>query len=104
MLDFLQTCRNENETAAPTRVNTADTCAQKMKRKSCEPEPLAAQSSRNEQATPTQNLAGKRQKAKGTFSDKCEEVRVMTWNVMGTTTVLDELQNLAQQHSPALWS
>ena len=102
MLDFLQPSRNENETAAPTRANTADTCAQKMKRKICEPEPQLAQSSRNEQATPTQNLAGKRQKAKGTFSDKCEEVRVMTWNVMGITTVLDELQNLAQKHKPCI--
>ena len=93
---------NKTETAAPTRANTADTCAQKIKRKSCEPEPHQAQSSRNEQATPPQNLAGKRQKAKGTFSDKREEVRVMTWNVMGTTTVLDELQNLAQKHKPCI--
>ena len=101
MLDFLQSSSNKTETAAPTRANTAGTCAQ-IKRKNCEPEPHAAQSSRNEQATPTQNLAGKRQKAKGTFSDKCEEVRVMTWNVMGTTTVLDKLQNLAQNHKPCI--
>ena len=102
MLDFLQPSSNKIETAAFTGANTADTCAQKMKRKICEPEPQLAQSSRNEQATPTQNLAGKRQKAKGTFSDKCEEVRVMTWNVMGTTTVLDELQNLGQKHKPCI--
>ena len=102
MLDFLQPSSNKTETAAPTRANTPDTCAQRIKWKSCEPEPHPAQSSRNDQATPTQNLAGKRQKAKGTFSDKCEEVRVMTWNVMGTTIVLDELQNLAQEHKPCI--
>ena len=102
MLDFLQPSSNKTETAAPTRANTADTCAQKIKRKSCEPESHQAQSSRNQQATPAQNLAGKRQKAKGTFSDKREEVRVMTWNIMGTTTVLDELQNLAQKHKPCI--
>ena len=26
----------------------------------------------------------------------------MTWNEMGTTTVLDELQNLAQKHKPCI--
>ena len=102
MLDFLKPSSNNTETAAPTRANTANTCAQNIKRKSCEPEPHPAQSSINEQTRPTQNLAGKRQKAKGTFSDKCEEVRVMTWNVMGTTVVLDELQNLAQEHKPCI--
>ena len=47
-----------------------------------------------------QGATEKRQKAEGIFCDRYEELRLMTWNVMGTTTVLDELQTLAQQHKP----
>ena len=102
MLDFLNSSRNKIKIAAPTRENTADTCAQKIKWKSCEPEPHPTQPGGNEQTRSKKNPAGKSQKAKGTFSDKCEEVRAMTWNVMGTKTVLGELQNLTQKHKPCI--
>ena len=35
----------------------------------------------------------KRQKAAGQSADQKEELTVLTWNVTGTTTILDELMS-----------
>ena len=43
---------------------------------------------------------GERQKQIANSGDKCEDMTIMTWNVMGTTTVLHEIQTLAQKYKP----
>ena len=99
MLDFL---RPKTKNDAPTKANTVHTCTQNTKLKGCETGPHLTQCSINIQTTSTQRLTGKKQKAEGVFSNRCEELRLMTWNVMGTTTVLDELQTLAKEHRPCV--
>ena len=102
MLDFLKPNSKQTKNDAPTRTNTAQKGTRNTKRKSCETEPDLVQCSKNEQTTSIQGATEKRQKAEGIFCDRYEELRLMTWNVMGTRTVLDELQTLAQEHKPCV--
>ena len=95
MLDFLKPRSNKTQSDA----NTAHTCAQTTKRRSYETEPHLTQCSKDEQTGSTQTVTGKIQKAEGAFSDRREVIRV---NVMGTTTVQDEFQNLAQEQKPCI--
>ena len=91
MLDFL---RPKTKNDAPTKANTVHTCTQNTKLKGCETGPHLTQCSINIQTTSTQRLTGKKQKAEGVFSNRCEELRLMTWNVMGTTDLSKRAQAL----------
>ena len=42
----------------------------------------------------------KKVKSTGDSREICEDMTVMTWNVMGTTTILNELRELAEVHTP----
>ena len=102
ILQFMKPSSNKTKVIAPTRTNTAHTCAQNTKRKSYETELHLKQCSNKQQTTNAQEATGNRQKAEGIFSGRYEELRLMTWNVMGTTTILDELQALALESKPCI--
>ena len=103
MLGFLRpNSSNKTKDNALTEANAAYTRAQNTKRKSYETEPHLTQCSKNEQTSSPQRLTVKRKKADGIFSDRYEELLLLTLNLMGTTTVLDELQTLAQEHKPCI--
>ena len=86
ILQFLKPSSNKTKVDSPASANIAHTCAQNTKRNSCETEPRPTQCSNKQQTTNTQEATGERQIAEGIFSDRHEELRLMTWNVMGTTT------------------
>ena len=51
----------------------------------------------NEQPATTQE---KKRKVAGAYHPCCDTLTVLTWNVMGSTTVPDELMQIAQQRKP----
>ena len=42
----------------------------------------------------------KKRKVAGAYTPCCDTLTVLTWNVMGSTTVPDELMQIAQQREP----
>ena len=55
---------------------------------------------KTENAHQTVNANDKKQKVSGDFEDAHDDLTVMTWNVMGTTTVLHEIQAYAEKYQP----
>ena len=51
----------------------------------------------NQQPATTQE---KKRKVAGAYTPCCDTLTVLTWNVMGSTTVPDELMQIAQQRKP----
>ena len=51
----------------------------------------------NKQPATTQE---KKRKVKGAYTPWCDTLTVLTWNVMGSTTVPDELMQIAQHRKP----
>ena len=108
MLDFLKPSSNKTKVKPAfmaTTMNTVHTCTDNTKQKSCENEPHLTQCSNKQQTINAQEVTGRRRKAEGILSDRYdryEELRLMTWNVMGTTTILDELQTLTQENKPCI--
>ena len=58
------------------------------------------QETQPQDADDIKHLTDKRQRDAGQFANQTEELTICTWNVMGTITVLNELNMLTQRHEP----